>query len=75
VYKAKTDNSGVLPSVNPLDWEFHKKVHYRKTKFEFTGYRGFIVHIPIALVYDDSQMAATINYYRLSSILYTINKY
>lgn len=75
VNSSMTSNVNSLPSANPSDWLDVKPVIYLKTKSEYTDFRGFVVNIPIALIYDDKQMEATINYYRLRGVLYTINKY
>jgi|ERR1019366_2943350 hypothetical protein len=75
VYRALANNTNHLPSTHPADWLYIAPIGYLKRKIEYTGFRGFIVNIPIALTYDDKQMQAIINYYRLAGVLYRIIKY
>ena len=73
--RSLTNNTNSLPLANPSDWQPVKTINYLRMQSEYTNFRGFVVNIPISLTYDDKQMQAIINYYRLSGVLYTINKY
>ncbi|MCE9539757.1 MAG: hypothetical protein K8R85_11135 [Bacteroidetes bacterium] len=75
VYVALTNNAGLQPSLNPGDWAFYKINKFLYLKSEHNSSGGFIVNVPIALIYNDSMMRAIINYYRFASKQYVINLY
>jgi len=72
IYKSLTNNLNAQPSISPTDWDYERKVEFLRKRSEYSLTSGFIVNVPTSLVYDDPEMRATINYYRLAGIGFII---
>jgi hypothetical protein len=75
VYKALTNNSGNIPTVNSNDWLYIKEVDYLRTKLDFNSSINFIIYIPTAVVFDSNQLKKLVNFYKIAGKTYLIKLY
>lgn len=74
VYVAIVDNISNLPSASPLEWAYYKDVDFMRSKADHVT-KGFIVNIPLTLVFDEARLRVVVNYYRFAGRNFTINLY
>lgn len=74
VYKSLTNsNQGNQPDIVISDWEFFKDDIYIRYATEYDQSGGFIVNIPSNVNFDEAQMRALIEFYKLAGRPYQLN--
>lgn len=68
------NTTGNTPADPSIYWQIHKPRLYLYQSDEYVSL-GFIVWVPVGLVYDVDQMNAWINKYKLAGITHTIQTY
>lgn len=72
VWKALADNDNSAPSNSNTDWENHGPMLYIRRKEESQVPWHFTVWVPTGLVFDEAELRALVDRYRLASRRYNI---
>lgn len=67
-------STGNIPADPSLFWDEHKDSFYLYNQLEYLTI-GFIVYVPVALVFDTPQLQAWVERYKLAGMPYTIQTY
>ena len=74
VWIATAVSTGESPFDGSAYWSIHADRFYLHQSSEYLP-KGFIVYVPIAVVFDEDQMRALIDLYRLAGMYYEIQTY
>jgi hypothetical protein len=74
VWRCIANNTGSVPFIGSTRWVYHKDRLYLAQKSEYNT-KGFIVYVPTALSFDETQMRAFIDLYKLAGMYYEIITY
>lgn len=72
VYRALASSTNEAPLTHPMKWQYVKPVTFLHENIEYSAAAGFIVHVPSGLVFDNAFMVATVEYYIIAGINFTI---
>lgn len=76
IWKAENDSVGSVPAIDNSDWSYHKPFHpYLINQGEALQYWDFIVFVPVAVAFSNSEMRALVDRYRQAGKRYTIQTY
>lgn len=75
VWKAVNDNTGSGPSLTNADWSYEGPLLHIRRKDENQLDWDFVIMVPVEVVFNESEMRALVNRYRLAPKRYTIMTY
>lgn len=75
VWRAEADNSESPPSESNMDWSFIGPVVHLRRKAENQLEYDFIIRVPVEVVYNESEMRALVDRYRVAPKRYAIITY
>jgi hypothetical protein len=75
VWRSMDVSLNIAPGSFGSDWQNRRERDWFKNIAEYQAAMDFIVYVPVAVTFNESEMKAVINFYKLAGKRYTIQTY